>query len=163
MHRNRLERLAALLEKEAYGAVGFDLAAWGTFHDTIQGKWWQKKTTVRCYTCACAVGAACLSGEFKEDGLGFTSSYGDISPTFNGSSEWDAVQDFFGISRKQAHKLFSCSSYDGPTAGPKAAAAVARRIRKLIARPKRRPKPTSSTERTAPAVDALKRLVLLDA
>lgn len=135
MHRDRLERLAILLEnyRESSGPR-FDLGSWGTSELRRGGFLWLRKHT--CNTAACAVGLACISGVFRSDGL--LHAYDDLGlyPIFDGASEWDAVRDFFDLTIRQGFRLFDKDEYR-VWYGEEGARAVARRIRSMIAPRKR--------------------------
>lgn len=130
MHKERLLRLAALLEKDAANENGlqFDLGGWGHTRN--------KAPSVSCGTQGCAVGLAAISGEFTQDGLTF---YADrhydcllkIKPEYSVWSGWDAVEHFFEISYAEAHNLFDNRFYPTQT-GSIAELAVAKRIREMV-------------------------------
>ena len=133
---NRLTRLADLLEgySERPGVPAFSLDSWSETQLQRRGMlWWAEQ--VQCHTTACAVGLACLTETFKDDGLTWYLSGTTIVPKYRAAEEWKAVQSFFGLSKRQAIKLFDGDDYDGPIHGPDAAKAVAAEIRKLIAAP----------------------------
>ena len=123
MNKERLLKLAALLDKHRDNGVRFDLADW-----RVEGK--EKDW---CGTKACAVGLACTHPEFVSDGLGLQSSNG-FAPTYqNGDySGWDAVQEFFDLDWDSSWWLFAASEYKGKTYGNAAARKVAKRIRQFV-------------------------------
>ena len=127
MNVDRLERLAKLLDQQTDACpVKFDLSGWGEA---------KKVEENICGTQACAVGLACLSGEFDSDGLFFErgtfQNPSEIYPIFNGQSSWGAVNSFFGLTHAQSMHLFDMCSYDN-TRGASAAHEVAGRIRTMI-------------------------------
>ena len=132
---NRLSRLASLLEnyKEDAGLPAISLDSWSETELRRRGFLWWAQEEIRCHTTACAVGLACLTETFKEDGLSWFLNGTTIVPKFGNVDDWKAVQSFFGLSERQAFKLFDGDDYDGPIYGPEAAKAVAAAIRKLIA------------------------------
>lgn len=140
MNIDRLLRLAVLLEDDARNSVGlqFNLNTWAKCGpDDVP--------TVACGTQACAVGLACLSGEFTNEGLLFKTSIGhdstgpvvQITPRYKDWVDWDAVEEFFEIDDDASYELFVASEYrrdDLPTKGAEAEMAVANRIREFVAR-----------------------------
>lgn len=136
----RLSRLATLLEESAAAKLNleFNLRDWSnteTREETVRTGFlglFKETREVRCNTAACAVGLACLSGEFKNDGLDFTQYSNNISPIYLNKTNWGAVEKFFGLSRSQATKLFDSRAYDGPIYGRDAELEVAERIRALV-------------------------------
>jgi hypothetical protein len=133
MNRERLKRLATLLEGYREGNLpGFDLQSWGEFEVRPGGFLWLGQHS--CNTVACAVGLACASAVFAEDGLSYAQDKcGRLNPMFQGLEGWDAVKTFFGLDHSQAVELLAEHSYD-VTKGEAAAQAVAARIREMIAR-----------------------------
>lgn len=80
-----------------------------------------------CGTNACAVGWACAYPEFKAQGLRY-----DGTPEFKKSDGttfyyWTAVENFFGLSEAEAHRLFN--NFD---TGSNAKRGVMHRIRELL-------------------------------
>lgn len=151
----RLNRLAGLLDAYRHnpGKTEFDLSGWSTRKTRRGGFLWMQ--AVECGTAACAVGLACLSGEFSHDGLSAVKYQdGTILPIYGEASNWDAVQGFFGLSQRQALYLFDENSYD-VRQGQLAAAAVAARIRALVGRSERS-KRASKPRRTTAAVEKIK-------
>ncbi len=61
-----------------------------------------------CGTIACAVGWACAHPPFKEQGLLYDSMFGfPVLHTQSGVLDgWEAVEEFFSISHKEARTLF---------------------------------------------------------
>lgn len=132
MNRERLERLAALLESYRDRNVPrFDLQSWGASKSQRRGFLWLREDS--CNTAACAVGLACSSGVFAKDGLSHvTDANGAITPVFRDFEGWTAVKAFFDLDQSQAAKLFAAHCYE-ITDGEAAARAVAARIRETIA------------------------------
>lgn len=128
----RLDRLATMLENYQTGEIKFDLENWGSTQIKRQGFLWFKK--VECGFAACAIGLACLSREFRDEGLGYAKdTHDEIFPTFRAKTNWAAVEAFFGLSYDQALNLFQDTRYKC-SKGSEGAYAVAARIRKLIQR-----------------------------
>jgi hypothetical protein len=132
MNCERLERLATLLEGyRASNAPRFDLQSWGESRLQRRGLLWLRQHP--CNTAACAVGLACGSGIFAEDGLSYDQGKnGGLTPMFRGVQGWNAVKSFFDLDQIQVVRLFAEHSHD-TTEGEAAAQAVATRIRQLIA------------------------------
>jgi hypothetical protein len=133
MNRERLKRLAELLEGYRDSDVTrFDLQNWGKFESQRAGFLWLHQRS--CNTAACAVGLACGSGIFAEDGLSYDLDKINLqlTPLFRDLEGWSAVKSFFDLDQVQAVKLFAEHSYE-LTEGEAAARAVAARIRKMIA------------------------------
>ena len=126
-HARRLTVLADFLEgfKEEVDRH-FDLALW--FSGGGKG--------TRCGTVACACGWACTIPSLQADGLRLTDAG---VPYFDGVEGFDAIEEFFGQTSKDADSLFDIYAYnpedcDGqsdewhePTAGE-----VAARIRAYL-------------------------------
>jgi hypothetical protein len=131
MNRERLERLAALLETyRIRKAPRFDLQSWGASKSQTRGFLWLGEAS--CSTVACAVGLACSSGIFAKDGLSHvTDANGVITPIFRDFEGWTAVKAFFNLDQSQAAQLFAAHCYE-ITEGEAAAQAVATRIRETI-------------------------------
>jgi hypothetical protein len=144
MNRERLEKLACLLDQyqPAPGAPAFDLGTWGEYEERRGGFLWLRKN--ECGTAACAVGLACFSKEFAAEGLRYRRVHGLINPVFGMASGWDAAKAFFGLTEKQADRLFASGSYP-ISSGPDAATAVAKRIRTMTAPRKRKVKRVNPT------------------
>jgi len=134
MNRERLERLAVLLEGyRERETPRFDLQSWGAAKDQRGGFLWLRKDA--CNTAACAVGLACGSGVFARDGLSHeTDANGAITPMYRDLEGWAAVKAFFELDQSQAARLFAAHSYE-LTEGEAAARAVATRIRQTVAAP----------------------------
>jgi hypothetical protein len=130
MHKQRLLKLAGLLEKDAKRKTGvkFDLKYWGTTEKI------KDLTEANCNTTACAIGLACVSGEFKRAGLDFrVEGNGAIVPMFEGDDEFGAVNGFFEIDQDESLFLFSDKSYPKKErAGAIGERAVAQRIRDFV-------------------------------
>lgn len=141
MHKQRLLKLAALLEADAENNNGikFDLEHWArpaTFMG-FRSVWFKKtkveKIPVNCNMAACAIGLAVLSGAFHEDGLqGELRADGYLLPTYKGWSHWYAVRQFFGLDHSIADFLFHSDHYK-VRKGKRAELAVAERIRDFVA------------------------------
>lgn len=96
----RLQRVVDILKALPDGR--FDLATWRREH------------AFECGTVACAVGHACMDPELMEQGLDIV----DNEPTFEGLTEWNAVEKFFGLSEAQSLRLFyACCYWDTYAAG----------------------------------------------
>jgi hypothetical protein len=133
MNRERLKRLAVLLEGYRDSDVTrFNLQNWGKFESQRAGFLWLYQRS--CNTAACAVGLACGSGIFAEDGLSYEldKTNMELTPLFRDLEGWTAVKSFFDLDQVQAVKLFAQHSYE-LTEGEAAARAVAARIRNMIA------------------------------
>jgi hypothetical protein len=132
MNRERLTQLAILLDgyRDSH-TPRFDLQSWGESETQRGGFLWLRQHT--CNTAACAVGLACGSGVFAEDGLSYDEdANGGLTPIFGGIEGWSAVKSFFDLDQTQAVRLFAEHSYD-VTEGEAAAQAVAARIRQMTA------------------------------
>ena len=133
MNCESLKRLAVLLEGcRDSDVTRFDLQNWGKFEGRRAGFLWLQQRS--CNTAACAVGLACGSGIFAEDGLSYKVDEIDmeLTPLFRDLEGWSAVKAFFDLDQVQAVELFAGHSYE-MTEGEVAARAVAARIRKMIA------------------------------
>jgi hypothetical protein len=132
MDRQRLLRLAILLEDyRARTTPSFDLQSWGAFETRAGGFLWLEQRS--CNTAACAIGLACTSGMFADDGMSYQrDDDGRLTPLFHDLDGWDAVKAFFDLEHDQAVRLFAEHSYEVTTGEP-AARAVAARIREMIA------------------------------
>lgn len=107
---DRLIRLQTLLVADASNpnGVSFDLSGWAWRY--VWGD--EQPVAVDCGTHACAVGLACISGLFAEDGLAYDLSHsGSIVPTYAGWRGWPAVEYFFGLNEDDAQWLFSPEHY----------------------------------------------------
>ena len=153
MHVERLQRLAALLRKDADDPKGvkFDLGVWAAPSEDYQksrgGHYFPhnavEKIEVSCGTTACALGLAAISGEFKADGLtayfapgfecGGTTKY-SLWPQYEGYDGMSAGQRFFGLETiGQSRFLFDPECYDELPVGREGELFVADRIDGLIA------------------------------
>lgn len=143
MNKQRLLKLAGLLEKHARSKKGvkFDLKYWG---ETEKIK---DLTKADCGTTACAVGLACVSGEFKRAGLDFrVDDHGNIVPTFDDYDEFTAVNRFFGIDQHESKFLFVDKSYPKKErAGAAGERAVAKRIRDFVSGKYGAPRPAETS------------------
>ena len=75
-------------------SIGFDLGHW------------------YCGYAACAIGHAAFIPKLAEEGLILVRLDGAIKyPVFKYSTQWNAVEHFFGITHTVAHKLFSHRAY----------------------------------------------------
>jgi hypothetical protein len=100
MHKERLTQMVAMLRSlppeglpaQGQERVEFDLGSWN------------------CGTSACAVGHACLSPVFTEQGLAYDRITGD--PLFEGRVAWPAVERFFDLSPDRAERLFADWRYE---------------------------------------------------
>lgn len=158
INTERLGRLAGLLEQYTETPKGprFDLCGWSHCDYRRGGFLWLQ--TVECGTTACAVGLACLSGEFIKDGLGFVRFAGVMLPTYAGEDNWPAIESFFGLNEDQSRALFSEDAYK-VSRGPVAAAAVAHRIRRMIKR-SQQARRSAQTKRTKSMVQQIKAAAL---
>jgi hypothetical protein len=133
MNCERLKRLVVLLEGyRDRDAPRFDLQNWGKSENRRVGFLWLGQRS--CSTAACAVGLACDSGVFADDGLsyGVNKENSGLIPVFRDLEGWSAVKFFFDLDQVQAANLFAEHSYE-VTEGEAAAQAVAARIRQMIA------------------------------
>jgi hypothetical protein len=134
MDTERLLKLADLLENDAANDKGvrFNLSLWArpSGEDEFKPR---QKVKIDCGTTACAVGLACISGTFRDDGLRYSiKKFDGFCPIFEKAEGWNAVKDFFGLSFDDAYYLFGDSSYpSGKTQGAEGERYVARRIRDL--------------------------------
>jgi hypothetical protein len=132
MNRKRLTRLALILEDyHDRNAPRLDLQNWGTSENKRRGFLWLGQRSRN--KAACAVGLACASGVFADDGLSYevdTKNSG-LTPIFRDLEGWNAVKSFFDLDQVQAVRLFAEHSYE-VTEGEAAARAVAARIRQMI-------------------------------
>lgn len=116
MFKKRLLELADLLD--ANDGEHFSMEEW--YH-----------TNPECGYTACAVGTALFHKPFREQGLSCEKTEeGDLNPIYQSKSNWQAVEAFFGLEKKDAEFLFSPKSYEtGDKTGP---GVVANRIRELV-------------------------------
>lgn len=130
MQKERLLKLADLLDADAKNKNGiqFDLSWFAKPADT-------KNPKVDCSTKACAVGLACLSGAFKDEGLSWTIDTGrrEPIPSFKDVRGIDAAKAFFGVKENAFNFLFMPGRYPEGDTGAKAERAVAKRIRDFVA------------------------------
>ena len=111
------DRLEAIAKRPPKGRT-FELSAW------------LRKEP--CGTVCCAVGEAMLIPRFKKLGLGMKANHMDahcFSPHFRNDTGWSAVDAFFGLSGKQAEKLFSPVNYSLEDRNP---STVAARLREFV-------------------------------
>lgn len=143
MHKERLLKLAALLEADAENPKGvkFDLSRWG-YQPDLPEDVTPDHVPASCGTTACAIGLACTSGAFKEEGFtGRLYSRADgegnnIVPAYDGKLAFDAVSLFFELTHGQAHRLFTDGAYAiADRQGAIGERAVARRIREFVGAP----------------------------
>lgn len=101
----RLLKMAKLLEKNARNKKGlkFDLCDWGTVKNI--------ENPIACGTTACAMGLAALSGEFRRQGLEYSTRVSggtyNIDVLCGGFSGIDAAQKLFGIDSHTASFFFT--------------------------------------------------------
>lgn len=137
MNKKRLLKLADLLEADAENPAGarFDLGTWAWSEGNDRFPTPRSFKRLDCNTQACAVGIACLSGAFKDEGLRWR-SLGDennIIPLFDGWDGFEAVEAFFSITHDESHFLFVNHKYrDLPTKGADGERVVANRIRDFV-------------------------------
>ncbi len=135
MKKRRLLKLAKLLEKDAKNKKGvkFDLNTWGYSSS--------KRPKANCNTTACAIGLACVSGTFKNEGLSYKMSEDgyQIIPIYKDKSvgnlitSFPAVAEFFEITFRECDDLFIYSSYTPEEReGANGELAVAKRIREFV-------------------------------
>lgn len=135
MNKKRLLKLADLLEADAKNKKGvkFDLVSWGENRNVDP----DRPVPVSCGTTACAVGLACISGAFKDEGL--TYARGSVAkklivPVFDNDRGLWAAQNFFEIGYGEFDKLFTDTSYPkNQRKGAVGERAVAKRIREMVA------------------------------
>lgn len=134
----RLLKLADLLEADAANPKGvkFDLQSWAERPNAQRFPRQIKR--LDCNTQACAVGLACLSGVFAEEGLHWKPMCGDnnINPMFEDRDGYSAVVAFFALTPDEAMDLFDAHKYRNsglPSIGAAAERLVATRIRELVA------------------------------
>lgn len=147
MNKKRLLKLADLLETDANNKNGikFDLAVIaaparnesGHFGRFDQGR----AVEMNCGTAACAVGLACISGEFEKSGLSYrikdSGAFVPVFRTREGKTYrdfWSAEMKFFGLNEPQNEFLFCAWQYPkGKTKGAIGERYVAKRIRDFVA------------------------------
>lgn len=143
MNVERLERLAALLERDAANDKGakFDLGVWATPSERrLEANFTEKAETIKmdCGTTACALGLAAISGVFKKDGLTFEyyQQQNDtfvLTPTFNGADGFSAGVFLFDIDHDDSRYLFDPDCYGTTPKGAEGELFVAKRIRDFAA------------------------------
>lgn len=119
MNRERLSQMVTMLRGlPEDGPVGFNLEHW-------------VDDEAPCGTAACAIGHACLSPTFNEQGLMLHRATIYPGPKFKKHTGWAAVEEFFGLSEPSAKHLFLGDNYpDGDITPP---ADVADRIESFLA------------------------------
>ena len=130
MHKDRLLRLADLLEEDSANPEGirFDMNYWSrSTHVDLRYDW---KPAHSCGTTACAMGLAAISGRFKKEGLSLDLTGVPEMP--GGYVGLGAAAELFTISLRDASLLFLPDAYEY-SVGAKAERAVALRIRALVA------------------------------
>lgn len=141
MHIERLLKLASLLDANADNPTGvkFSLHTWGEIDQLDFEKTPEGNIPLDCGTTACAIGLACISGAFADDGLTFrltSKSHGmgnNFSPLYQEHREFAAVREFFGLKFEDAHYLFLDDSYPADfRKGAVGERAVAKRIRDFV-------------------------------
>jgi hypothetical protein len=131
VHTKRLLKLARLLMADARNKKGvkFSLSLWATTENSLG------IPEVDCGTTACAVGLACISGEFRRAGLSYAMRGSQIIPFYKGRTEWAAVRSFFGLGDSADSYLFSQFSYPRKyRRGATGERYVAKRIREFVKR-----------------------------
>lgn len=130
--KERLLLLADKLEADANNPKGikFDLYQW--FGDETKEMICNGGVPILdCGTVGCAIGLAMLTPEFNKEGFG-TSKF--QTPEFNKKVQWDAVEEYFGLSHRKALKLFYDLEYPrNLRKGADAERAVTKRIREHTA------------------------------
>lgn len=128
--KERLLLLADKLDEDANNPNGikFDLEEWFLNKEELRMK--GKEPHIDCDTVGCAIGLAMLTPEFNEEGFTKTTY---LTPAFRGTTKWDAVETYFGLSGNTAIRLFYSGSYPANLrTGADAERAVAGRIRDLV-------------------------------
>jgi hypothetical protein len=95
--------LLSVLKAHEDNGVRFKLDTWHNI-SYEDGDW--------CGTAACACGLLALSDEGKEAGFRIERNGRMSFLSYKGDYDWDAVEQFFGISYDDAHFLFLDESYD---------------------------------------------------
>ena len=146
VHTDRLLRLADLLEDDALkpDGVRFDLGTWVTPSGSNHYLSKPASIPVDCNTSACAIGLACISGEFAKYGLtyffrpmdAFSQSSG-LLPALEQNGDvftaFDAVEVLFNIGHNDALYLFDPDYYPlEKRRGSVAELYVAERIREFL-------------------------------
>lgn len=130
MYKNRLLRMADLLERDAQNPKGvqFDIRNWGEVREP--------DNPMSCGTTACAMGLAALSKTFEAEGLwAVIPSRGRIDIHYKDKCRdgYKSAQHLFKISHQTAVWLFSPQTYRGEMTGAVGEMKVARRIKRLVA------------------------------
>jgi hypothetical protein len=125
----RMRRMSALLRKDAANPKGvkFDLGSWAEPADFDVGAAWRWQNAgnapvaftpaVSCNTQACAFGLAAISGEFAVEGLGYevkgmAGGPMRLLPTYQGETDFNAAEAFFGITHDEALYFFDPECYE---------------------------------------------------
>ena len=127
MHTERLQLLVTLLEEvrdTPKPDTLFNLGSWAgeiavnPAKHSLTSQWLALSSGRRqiltegfCGTRACAVGHACLDPRFNALGLRLDDGNEGNFPVFDGSTSWEAVEKFFGLSASQATRLFYKEEY----------------------------------------------------
>ena len=106
-----------------------DLSSWreGTYPYPGESTMDKSLTDPGCGTTGCAVGWACAYPPFQDQGLCWYGNLPRYRDEENSFMHWQAVEQFFGLSPKQAYRMFS-----GSALGVNAKKLVLRRIRKYL-------------------------------
>lgn len=106
-------------------------SGWGPDHDA----WAQGATVpVSCGTQACAMGLFAISGEFEDEGLGYTiTAGGHLFPAMHGHDGFAAAVRLFDISESDAMYLFDPDYYGSVPEGEAGEKLVTQRIEDFIA------------------------------
>lgn len=118
--RERLKELKTLMkqvhESVLAGKAKFDLSEWA------QGKVSENTPPNECGTVCCAVGFAMQHKPFNDQGFGVDHTYDYDSektvsiPKYLDDTNWNAVENFFGLTYKEAQYCFSDFYYpENPT------------------------------------------------
>jgi len=86
---------------------------------------------IECGATACAIGWAAHIPEFRKLGFELFYNGGAVVPSYKGTRNWEAVQNFFGLTSSEALHLFSMYSY--PKENGTLPFEVANRIDKFVA------------------------------
>lgn len=130
-HLKRLERLEKIVE--GIKSVNFDM---DFFCETADGEFARHNYELRekinkgCGTVGCALGWAGFDPKFRKAGLRTNVQSGDVLLNSN-IENYEAGEEFFGISQEETLELFSPDRYPF-TGRPIRKASVLSRIRKLI-------------------------------
>lgn len=120
LDRERLKELQTLMQKVhesvLAGKAKFDLSEWA------QGGVSENTLPNECGAVCCAVGFAMQHKPFNDQGFGVDHTYGYDSektasiPKYLEDTNWDAVENFFGLTTMQAKYCFHDSWYqENPT------------------------------------------------